>query len=161
LNEPTDAAESRRPRFRRGGAYFLTWLLSAFALIAAGLFDYCGKRVAGTANAGGLLGAILFGGVVAVLSLPILFLLRVVPEPSPSSGVRLFRRVLLGFLCGLLLAALLSALIAAGGKAEEGTTKLLAPVGAIFGVIAGVVDSIALDARSREPARDADDSNAA
>lgn len=126
-------------------AYFFTWLLSAFAIISASLFDYTRKAGAHLPQESGLAGAFLFGAICGLLSLPTLFLLRVVPENSPSSGVRIVRRLLIGMLCGLLLAGLLAAAIAASGKADENTEKMLAPVGAIFGLIAGLVDSIALD----------------
>ena len=135
--------------------YFFTWLLCAFASVGFGFTDYTKKMAAKEAVESGIGGYVVFGIVIALLSLPILFLLRVVPEPSARSGVRLFRRLLVGVLCGLLLGGLVGALIAAGGKAEANLFQAFAPVGSLFGLIAGLVDSIALD--DQASARGGDD----
>ena len=112
-----DDARAPRALLGRGRAYFFAWLLSACAVAALGLFDFSKRRLAGQVPPSGLLAYLLFGAFVALLALPALFLLRIVPETSASSAVRLVRRL-----------------------------------------IAGFVDSIALDGRSRDAsdARDAD-----
>jgi MFS family permease len=146
LNSPTNSpSPQRRARFSRVRGYLYTWLLAAFALAAAFLFDFTKKVVAHEPHDGGLLAALAGGVLLSLPSLPILFLLRIVPENSRSSGVRLVRRLVCGILCGLLLGGLLAAVSAAIGKADQGTAQMLAPVGVVFGLIAGLVDSIALD----------------
>jgi hypothetical protein len=159
LNEPTKPPPPRRRiPFGRVRGYFFTWLLSAFALAAAGLFDFTKKVAANEPHANGVLAALFFGVVFSLPSLPTLFLLRVVPENSTSSGVRLVRRIVAGILCGVLLCGLLAASIAASGKADAGTGSMLLSLGVVSGLIAGLVDSIALD--DQDGARGDDDGEA-
>jgi len=150
-----DDARAPRALLGRGRAYFFSWLLSTFAVVALGLFDFSKRWLAGQVEPSGLFGYLLFGAFVALLALPALFLLRIVPETSVSSAVRLVRRLFFGFLSGLLLGSLLAALIVAAGKGDDGTLQVLGLVGPLSGLIAGFVDSIALDGRARD-ARDAD-----
>lgn len=132
--------------------YFFTWLLSWFAFYGLMAGEFAQKTAVDGAHAKELLGYIAMTAVVALLSLPILFMLRVVPESSNSSGVRLVRRVLFGLLCGLVLGTLLFECIAVAGKIESGHEKDLPLLGALFGLIAGLIDSIALDAEANGPA---------
>jgi hypothetical protein len=150
-----DDARAPRALLGRGRAYFFAWLLSAFAVAALGLFDFSKRRLTGQVEPGGLLAYLLYGAFVALLALPALFLLRIVPETSASSGVRLVRRLFFGFLFGLLLGSLLAACITAAGKGDEGMLQVLGLFGPLSGLIAGFVDSIALDGRA-SGARDAD-----
>ena len=145
-----DDARAPRALLGRGRAYFFAWLLSACAVVALGLFDFSKRRLAGQIESGGLLGYVVFGAFVALLALPALFLLRIVPETSASSAVRLLRRLFFGFLFGLLLGSLLAACITAAGKGDEGTLQVLGLFGPLSGLIAGFVDSIALDGRARD-----------
>jgi uncharacterized membrane protein len=158
-NPTDDAARAPWPLLGRGRAYFFAWLLSTFAIVALGLFDFAKKVMHGEAQPSALLGYVLFGSFVALLALPILFLLRIVPETSPSSPVRLVRRLFFGVLLGLLLGALLAALSAAVKRTDtnEETVQVLGLVGPLFGLIAGLVDSIALDGRARDGAVDGGD----
>ena len=155
MNAPGNPTENeaRAPRalLGRGRAYFFSWLLSTFAVVGLSLFDYSKKVIHGQAEPSALFAYVLFGAFVALLSLPALFLLRIVPETSPSSAVRLVRRLFFGVLFGLLLGALLAALSAAVKRidANEETVQVLGLVGPLFGLIAGLVDSIALDGRAR------------
>ena len=159
MNEPTKTPPpQRRATIGRVRGYFFTWLLSAFAVAGAFLTDYVKKAaLPGDVKHGSLTATIFGGAIIALLSLPILFLLRVVPENSTTSGVRLLRRVIVGSLCGWFLGALLAGLIAAFGTADSDTAGL-AGAGAIFGLIAGLIDSIALDdpAESRRDDGDSD-----
>jgi hypothetical protein len=153
LSEPTTTPE-RKPRapMSKARGYFFTWLLAWFATLVLLLGDFANKALAGESHAKDLAPVFLIGAVVAVLSLPTLFLLRVLPETSSSSAVRLVRRALFGIVCGLLLALLLGACIAAFGKPDHGLQQLLWLLGALFGLIAGLIDSIALDAEANGPA---------
>jgi len=155
-----DDARAPRALLGRGRAYFFSWLLSTCAVVALGLFDFSKRRLAGQVETSGLFGYCLFGAFVALLALPALFLLRIVPESSASSAVRLVRRLFFGFLFGLLLGSLLAALIAAAGKGDEGTLQVLGLVGPLSGLIAGFVDSIALDGRARDAADGGGDASA-
>jgi hypothetical protein len=149
LNEagPASAPPARAPS-GRGRAYLLTWLLAFVAFATVSLFDNSRKLAEGNAAFRDVLGGILFSGIVALTALPLRFVLSVVPERSPSSGVRLFRRVLLGILFGLFLAAVFCACLALAHKYQASAGGPVAGVGAIFGLIAGLVDSIAHDARA-------------
>lgn len=146
-NPTDDAARAPRPLLGRGRAYFFAWLLSTFAVVALGLFDFSKRRLAHQVEWSGLFAYFVFGAFVALLALPALLLLGIVPETSTSSAVRLVRRLFFGFLFGLLLGSLLAALITAAGKGDEGTLQVLGLFGPLSGLIAGFVDSIALDGR--------------
>jgi hypothetical protein len=125
--------------------YVFTWLLSWFAFYALMVGDFAKRTAVGGAHAKELAGYIALTAFGALLSLPILFLLRVVPESSNSSGVRLVRRLVFGLLCGVVLGALLYESIAVVGKPDPGSETYLPTLGGLFGLIAGLVDSIALD----------------
>jgi len=153
-----DDARAPRALLGRGRAYFFAWLLSAFAVVALGLFDFSKRRLAAQVESNGFFGYVVFGAFVALLALPALFLLRIVPETSASSAVRLVRRLFFGFLFGLLLGSLLAACITAAGKGDEGTLQVLGLFGPLTGLIAGFVDSIALDGLAND-ASDASDTD--
>jgi hypothetical protein len=162
LSDPTKPSPpQRRTTVGRVRGYFLAWLLSSFAIVGLSLGDFTKKVVAGQEHGGAFAGHVLFGAIVALLALPILFLLRVVPEPSTSSVVRLVRRLLAGVLCGLLLGEVVAASIAASGRADATTEPMLAGAGALFGLIAGLVDSIALDDAGRARGDDAGEADSA
>lgn len=138
-------ARGRRGRLR---PYVDAWLLSFFLGAALVVLWALGDDAAGS----GIhpLGGFLVAPFLALLSAPALWLSRLFPEHSPSSAVRLIRRTVIGALCGLFPAALLAALSTrpddAGSRGSAGGLWLC---GLLFGLIAGLVDSLHLDGATR------------
>jgi hypothetical protein len=144
-NAPGPAADPS-PR-RRGGAraYFETWLLSTFLVVAFTMLWRVGLPPEHEEWKRGGLAAIARAPLLALLALPALWLLRLFDERSPSTWLRCLRRVFLGLACGAFPAALCAALVAKDepGSREAGGAILL--LGVLFGIVAGVIDSMRLD----------------
>jgi MFS family permease len=136
------APAHRRPRLR---PYVHAWLFATFLVAALGVIFSLDPKQAEAGNAP--MKALLVAPVVALLVLPSLWLTRLFPERSPSTWLRFVRRLLVGVVCGAFTASLLVALIAKRGDAKSGELAgLFWVAGAVFGFIAGLVDSLHVDA---------------
>jgi len=136
------APARRRGRLRR---YVHAWLFATFLVASLGVISSLDAKQAEAGHAP--LKALLVAPVVALLVLPSLWLTRLFPERSPSTWLRFLRRLLVGVVCGAFAASLLVALIAKRGDAKSAELAGLVWVaGAAFGAIAGLVDSLHVDA---------------
>lgn len=136
------APARRRPRLR---PYVHAWLFATFLVAALGVIFSLDAKQAEAGN--GPFKALLVAPVIALLVLPALWLVRLFPERSPSTWLRFVRRLLVGAVCGTFTASLLVAWIAKRGDAKSGELAGLFWVsGAMFGVIAGLIDSLHVDA---------------
>jgi len=148
----SDAPAPRRPRLR---PYVSAWLFATFLVASLGVIWSIDAKQAEAGEAP--LKSLLFAPVVALLVLPSLWLTRLFPERSPSTWLRCVRRLLIGTVCGTFTASLLVALIAKRGDAKSGELAgLFWVAGALFGFIAGLIDSLHGDAEraARDPLDD-------
>jgi len=131
----------KRPRLF---AYVLTWIACAFLASSLVL-----KGLDTPARAGKVIEAWILSFTVSLLSVPMRMLIGIFPEPSSHSLVRLFRRLFLGTLCGPVPMLIIYGLLATTEKPPKFDDLLGLGLG--FGVIVGLVDSIAWDARGSPP----------
>lgn len=139
---PAQAAAAPARRQRRLRAYLQAWLLAA-ACFASFVVLAAMER---PEEARDRLRALLFAPLFALLVAPSLWLVRLVPERSPSSWLRFVRRLLVGATCGSLPGTLLAALTLASREAgaAEGA-GVVWTAGVVVGLLAGLVDSMHLD----------------
>ncbi|MSR46291.1 MAG: hypothetical protein EXS13_04395 [Planctomycetes bacterium] len=134
-------ARGRRGRLR---PYVDAWLLSFFLAAALGVLWSLGEEAARNGNHP--LGAFIAAPLLALLSAPALWLVRLFPEMSRSTGLRCVRRLLVGAICGLFPAALLAGLsVNTANPASYAGASALWIAGLLFGLIAGLVDALHLD----------------
>ena len=140
------APARRRPRLR---AYVHAWLFAMFLVAALGVIFSLDPAQAEAGNAP--FKALLVAPVIALLVLPALWLVRLFPERSPSTWLRCLRRLVVGAVCGAFTASLLVAWTAKRGDAKSAELAgLFWVAGAAFGVIAGLVYSLHVDAERSE-----------
>jgi len=147
---PPPASPAPRRRRLRLRAYFDTWLLATFLVFSFTMVWHLGERSEGRDGMGGLGGVFLVAPLFALLSLPALWLLRMFRESSPSTWLRLVRRMVLGAICGTFPGALLIALAGRADGREAHNAMTLYAAGLTFGLLAGLVDAMHLDAARAE-----------
>lgn len=140
---PPAAGRRRRPRLR---AYFDTWLVATFVVFAFVILWRINDAAEQKHPVDGLGNAFVVAPLLALLTLPTLWLVRLFRERSPSTWLRFVRRLLLGTICGTFPAALLAALTAHGNPNEPGNVSVIWVSGIVFGLIAGLIDAMHLDA---------------
>jgi hypothetical protein len=150
-NPPVPAAPSPRRRRPRLRVYFETWLLSAFLVYSCSILWLVNDAAEKKREVQGIGGATIMAPVLALLSLPTLWLLRIFRETSPSTVLRCLRRLVLGGACGLFPSAILVAINAARRSTEHENLGVLWASGLTFGLVAGFVDAMHLDAARDEP----------
>jgi hypothetical protein len=138
---PLHPAPRRSPRIR---PYFEAWLAPALVASTFAVYAFIDQAKRGAGD-GSLGGSLVFCFVAALLALPALWILRLFPEPSPSTAVRLFRRALIGFFCAGAPAALLAGILVARAADQAPLGEAILGLGMVFGLVAGIVDSIHID----------------
>lgn len=131
-------------RSRRIRPYFEAWLASGLVASTFAAFAFIDQRKRGDGD-GSLGGLLVFCFVAALLALPAMWIVRLFPEPSPSTAVRLVRRALIGFFCAGAPAAMLAGILVARAADQAPLGEAILGLGMVFGLIAGIVDSIHLD----------------
>ncbi len=126
--------------------YLRAWLLATLLLVMLGVMWSLNE--AAKKPGGSPFGAFLVAPIVALLTLPALWLLRLFPERSPSSWLRFLRRLLLGVVCGSFPSSILAALTAASDEQNAvDSAGIVWVAGLLLGCVAGVADAMHLDAR--------------
>ena len=150
-NPPISAPPTPRTRRRfRLRAYFETWLLSTFLFFSFAVVWHLGERAEGRGGMGSVGAVFLVAPLLSLLSLPSLWLLRIFRERSPSTWLRFLRRIVLGAVCGTFPAALLALLTARSDGTEAQNAVTLWASGIFFGLVAGLIDAMHLDAEQDE-----------
>ena len=147
------------PRKRRWRArlrpYFETWLLAFFVTFSLIVVWHIGQIAEAKPSDAGVFKALIVAPIVALTSLPAMWLLRIFREASPSTWLRCLRRLLLGMVCGAFPAALLSGLVIGDETAKAESASVIWMLGFVYGLIAGLVDAMHLDlAVLADPMRD-------
>ena len=150
---PSSDAVPRKRRWRlRLRAYFETWLLAFFVTFSLVVVWHIGQVAEAKPSDTGVFKALLVAPIVALTSLPALWLLRIFREASPSTWLRCLRRLLLGMVCGAFPAALLSGLVIGDETAKAESASVIWMLGFVYGLIAGLIDAMHLDLA--DPMRD-------
>lgn len=121
-------------------------LVAIFFMADAIDSNHNAEQTGGDADPGKVLGALIGSLGLGLFAIPIRLLMGLFPEPSPHPFMRLFRRMLIGALCGPLPILLVFGLVQQNGQA--GT---LIGIGAIVGTMLGVIDSIVRDTDESQP----------
>lgn len=157
----TDPPSRAAPRPPRPGAravrllYLRAWLLATLLIVAFGVMWSLNEGAKQPDSSP--FGAFVVAPIVALLTLPSLWLLRLFPERSPSTGLRFFRRLLLGAICGSFPCSVLAALTVASGESNaHESAGVVWVAGFLLGIVAGIADAMHLDAREAT-ARERDD----
>ncbi len=150
MSEPWNAADPAppRPHGSRLRPYFDAWLLGTFLFIALSVIWSVTQAAEGHLAPGKIGGTFLLAPIVALLSLPAMWLLRLFPERSPSTWLRCLRRLVVGVLCGTFPASVLAALVAirGGDRPAFDSAGMIWMSGLLFGLVSGLVDAMHADA---------------
>ncbi len=162
MNEPADTPAKDPARPHRVAArratwhlYLRAWLFATFCFVALGVMWALNEGAKRDGTTPG--GAFLVAPLVALLTAPTLWLLRLFPERSPSTWLRFLRRLLIGAVCGSFPSSILAALTAASADPHAMESAGVVWISGFFvGVVAGITDAMHLDARAANVRDDAE-----
>jgi hypothetical protein len=129
-------------------AYAMTYMACFFLALVFTLGDALSKSdVTTEQHLGHLVGACIAAFIMGALSIPIRILLSLFPERSPSSLVRLLRRMLLGVLVGPTPPLILAGFVTLFSGTSPEVLQAALALGVGFGLITGLIDSLDHDAK--------------